>query len=123
MLNSLFGSNDVGFAGGHTRPSFRFDAARPTPRASPKAARPAAVCSRCAAFSYFASDAGTRCDRAHRGTACSGVMRAAAQRDDWRSCDWCTASGWHRGMCCARCQGAGWVAKRAAEHRGAILHS
>lgn len=123
MMHALFGATDAGFNVGHVPPSFRFDTARPAPRATPKAARPVTVCSRCAGFSFFGADAGKRCDRMHRGSGCAGVMRAASQRDDWRACDWCSRSGWHRGMCCARCQGSGWLAKRPGERQNALLNS
>ncbi len=70
--------------------------------------RPAAVCTRCSAFSFKFSAIDQPCERVTHGKACVGVLTSLLAGNEWQNCYACRGSGWHAGMVCMHCQSLGW---------------
>jgi hypothetical protein len=94
---------------------------RPLPRAQRKFVKPRAICSRCEHFSFLAADVGQPCQSTLRDMRCGGYMLAADSLRDWSSCQWCTGFGWHRGMCCIKCDGTGWTRAATPQRPRAVF--
>ena len=81
-------------------------------------AQPAAVCTRCNAFSFTFSAIDQPCERTSHGRVCKGVLSCVlAANDEWQKCGACEATGWHSGMVCIHCQSLGWVFFRHHQRR------
>jgi hypothetical protein len=94
---------------------------RPFPRAERKFVKPRAICSRCEHFSFLAADVGQPCQTTLRESRCGGCMIAADALRDWSACEWCTGFGWHRGMCCIKCEGSGWTRAATPQRPRAVF--
>ena len=78
------------------------------PMLHPQRQRPAAVCTRCSAFSFTFSAIDQPCERVSHGKACPGVLTSLLAGNEWQPCSACTGTGWHAGMVCMHCQSLGW---------------
>ena len=78
------------------------------PMLHPQRQRPAAVCTRCSAFSFTFSAIDQPCERVSHGKACQGVLTSVLAGNEWQPCNACTGTGWHAGMVCMHCQSLGW---------------
>lgn len=78
------------------------------PMLTPQRQRPAAVCTRCAAFSFKFRAIDQPCERVSHGIVCAGVLTSALAGSEWQTCSACTGTGWHGGMVCTHCQSLGW---------------
>ncbi len=71
-------------------------------------AQPAAVCTRCSAFSFTFSAFDQPCERVSHGNTCKGVLTSLRANAEWQKCTACDGTGWHTGMVCVHCQSLGW---------------
>lgn len=69
---------------------------------------PAAVCTRCSAFSFKFSAIDQPCERVTLGKSCAGVLTSLLAGNEWQTCTACDGTGWHTGMVCMHCQSLGW---------------
>ncbi len=70
--------------------------------------RPAAVCTRCSAFSFKFSAVDQPCERVSHGQVCKGVLTSVLAGNEWLACSACNGTGWHTGMVCMHCNSLGW---------------
>jgi len=78
------------------------------PMLHPQRQRPAAVCTRCSAFSFTFRAIDQPCERMSHGKSCSGVLTSLLAGSEWQACSACNGTGWHVGMVCMHCQSLGW---------------
>ena len=78
------------------------------PRLHGQRQRPAALCTRCPAFSFKFSAIDQPCERFSHGKLCSGVLTSDLAGNEWQTCTACNGTGWHTGMVCMHCQSLGW---------------
>ncbi len=70
---------------------------------------PVAVCTICGDITFDANAINQRCGRQPSGKRCKGVYGSALNDTDWKSCNFCDASGKQAsGMTCEYCNGTGW---------------
>lgn len=79
-----------------------------TPRSRVRTKVPAAVCTRCSAFSFRAEDVAQSCTRISHGRLCTGVLSSPKARGGWHHCVGCAGTGWQLGRVCLSCQSLGW---------------
>jgi hypothetical protein len=75
----------------------------------PQREHPAAVCTRCAAFSFSASAINQPCVRTRAGNSCPGKFASTLSTEAWQKCPTCEATGWQSHMVCSHCQSLGWL--------------